>query len=77
MKPAVAAKTEPQGAVLIFSSAGRIIATGQLNGSGLMTWLVPADLANTSMYAVYVGNATFATSQSPTVNEETMLAKLH
>ena len=67
----------PQGVVLIYTSTNQVIATGSLNGSATMTWQVPANLAKLSVYAVYVGSSTYATSKSATLNEATALASLY
>lgn len=65
-----------QGSVILYTTSKTVVAVGTLNASGQVTWQVPAALANLSVYAVYGGSTTYATSSSGTLNEGTALASL-
>ena len=67
----------PTGTVVVFTSSNVAIAARVLNANGNVSWSVPAVLASSKFYAVYVGNATYAGATSGTLNGAAALTSLY
>jgi TRAP-type mannitol/chloroaromatic compound transport system permease large subunit len=71
-----AATAKVNGTVMIFTSSNWPIASGTLNASGTVSWTVPKSLTGLTIYALYVGNSTYAASTSTQLNGPAVLASL-